>query len=112
MNRPEPGGLAPDAAAAVADALRTLGDELADWSRAGALPEGTIVDSDFVDTAFVDTDFVDTAFEDIAFEDIVFGAGIGAGGDSSDAVFGSLGVDAAIDTNATVSQRSLREFLS
>jgi hypothetical protein len=76
----------PTSAAAVADTLRILGAHLDAASVRGSVTPAA------------------DPFPDIAF-------GTGVAGDGQDALLGSLGVDAVIDTNATVSQRSLREFL-
>lgn len=78
--------LASDPAAAVADTLRTLGAHLDGVSVRGAVTSAL------------------NPFPEIAF-------GAGALNEAQDALLGSLGVDAVIDTNAEVSQRSLREFL-
>ena len=76
----------PDAAAAVAQTLRELGLQLDQWAVAGEVPPGA---SPFAGSAF--------------------GAGVADGAEN--ALLASLGIDAVIDTNATVSQRSLHDFL-
>jgi hypothetical protein len=85
-NRDDRGSGTDDPADAVADTLRTLGAHLDGASVRGAV-----------------TPALETC------PDIAFGAGVLD--EAQEALLGSLGVDAVIDTNAKVSQRSLREFL-
>ncbi|WP_375480205.1 hypothetical protein [uncultured Jatrophihabitans sp.] len=106
--------------AAVAQTLRELGAHLDQWAVAGAVPPG---EAPFGGTAFGGTAFGGTAFGGTAFGGTGFGGGADGGpgrsrGGRLDAADGgdrsllaSLAVDAVIDTNETVRQRSLREFL-
>ncbi len=75
-----------DPAVAVAQTLRELGLQLDQWAVAGEVPPGSA-----------------------PFPGSAFGAGVADGAES--ALLASLGIDAVLDTNSTVSQRSLHDFL-